>query len=74
MNSAPLSLSQFSSFITSVSDRISRSSAATFTRWRGWRAALNRFTPNRFQEAPLPTSPKICSQSASTTTTGCLVG
>ena len=55
-----------SSSKTSVSDLPKRSSAATFTQSPGWRAALRRFSPGRFQEAPLPTSSKTCSQSAST--------
>ena len=42
------------------------SSAATFTQWPGARASFRRFSPDRFQEVPLPTSSKTCSQSAKT--------
>ena len=42
------------------------SSTTTFTQSHVWRSALRRFSPGRFQEAPLPTSSKTCSQSAST--------
>ena len=45
---------------TSVSDRPRRSSAATFAQSPGWRAAFSRFSPGRFQEAPMPTSSKTC--------------
>ena len=63
MTSTWLSRSQSS---TSVRGRPRRSSAATFTQSPGWRAAFRRFSPGRFQEAPLPTSSKTCSQSANT--------
>ena len=43
-----------------------RSSAATFTQWPGARASFRRFSPDRCQEVPLPTSSKTCSQSAKT--------
>ena len=58
MISTPFSRSQPRSSSTSVSDLPKRSSAATFTQSPGWRAALRRFSPGRFQEAPLPTSSK----------------
>ena len=66
MISTWFSRSHPSSSKTSVSDRPKRSNAATFTQSPGWRAAFRRFSPGRFQEAPLPTSSKTCSQSAKT--------